>query len=240
MSVILQVEHVYKTFLLHQLGNKKIVGCDDVSLSVEKGEFVGITGKSGSGKSSLLKCIYRTYIPTDGSIIYHSEQFGELDLKQASEQVIITLRRQEIGYVSQFLHVLPRITAIDVVVEALLETGSNPIDANHNAKLILEHFRLSKNVWDAYPNTFSGGEKLRLNLAKAMVKRPRLLLLDEPTASLDNHSKESVRDIILDLKRAGTSMVGIFHDLDFMKTVVDSKYTMNQGILEEEDTADMK
>ncbi len=233
MSFILKVEDLSKTFILHQFNKKNIEGCRQVSFSVRKGEFVGITGKSGAGKSTVLKCIYRTYIPSGGRILYKSNQYGEIDLSKSSEQEIISLRRQEIGYISQFLKILPQVTALDVVTESLVEMGCEREYANHEAAIMLKHFELPKNLWDAYPHTFSGGEKLRLNLAQAMIKRSKLLLLDEPTAALDEKSKAPVREMILELKRAGTTMVGIFHDVAFMHDVVDCHYHMSEGFLKE-------
>lgn len=229
--MILKVEHLSKSFTLHQKEETKIVGCRDVSFTLEAGEFVGITGKSGAGKSTILKCIYRTYIPTGGAIQFSSERFGITNLATASEQRILAIRSEEISYVSQFLKVLPRVTALDMVAEGLLENGYTQRDALDEAKEMLIHFHLPRVLWDAYPHTFSGGEKLRLNLARAMVKRPKLLLLDEPTASLDEKSKESVQEMIIDLKKKGTSMLGIFHDLAFMEKVIDSHYVMEQGTL---------
>ncbi|RSK55179.1 phosphonate C-P lyase system protein PhnL [Bacillus canaveralius] len=231
MNELLRVENLEKTFNMHHFGEKQIVGCNGISFALNAGEFIGITGKSGAGKSTVLKSIYRTYTPTGGSILYQSDQFGTIDIVQASERQMIAIRKHEIGYVSQFLNVMPRITAIEVVAEALMEMGKNEYDAINQAKNILAHFKLPDSLWDSYPRTFSGGEKLRLNLAQAMVKRPKLLLLDEPTASLDDASKESVKEMIIQLKDEGTSMIGIFHDIDFMETVVDRQYNLLNGLL---------
>ncbi|GMA60441.1 phosphonate C-P lyase system protein PhnL [Alicyclobacillus fastidiosus] len=231
MSKVLEVTDLQKSFTLHEFNGKRILGCESVSFSVHPGEFVGITGKSGSGKSTMLKCLYRTYLPTSGEIWFASELFGRINLASTTERQISTIRRREIGYVSQFLNVLPRVTAQDVVANSLVETGIDEETSHQRAASILSHFQISKNLWDAYPQNFSGGEKLRLNLAKEMVKQPRLLLLDEPTASLDNASKELVKEILNELKQSGTSMVGIFHDLDFMEQTVDTHYKMNQGVL---------
>ncbi|MEC0089072.1 phosphonate C-P lyase system protein PhnL [Paenibacillus macquariensis] len=231
MTPHLHIENLTKTFTLHQFDGKQIVGCTDINLDLEHGEFIGITGKSGAGKSTILKCIYRTYIPTSGSMMYHSDTHGLIDLAKAEERDILEIRQKEIGYVSQFLRVLPRVTALDCVVEVLVEIGTEKAAAVAEARAILSHFQLSESLWESYPNTFSGGEKLRLNLARAMVKRPKFLLLDEPTASLDQGSKASVRDMIIELKRGGTSMIGIFHDLEFMESVVDKEFNMRNGIM---------
>jgi alpha-D-ribose 1-methylphosphonate 5-triphosphate synthase subunit PhnL len=231
--MLLEVRNLQKTFLLYQQGAKNIVGCHDVNLTLHDGEFIGITGKSGAGKSTILKCLFRTYLSTGGQILFRSGQFGTIDLARASEQQIVEIRKKEIGYVSQFLSVLPRVTAIGVVKEAFLETGVGEEAAAAESESSLSFFELPRTLWDAYPGTFSGGEKLRLNLARAMVKRPKLLLLDEPTASLDNRSKEAVKEMIMRLKQGGTSMVGIFHDLDFMQQVIDKHYEMENGVMME-------
>lgn len=229
MIELLRVENLQKTFMMHYSEQKEIMGCSDIHFSLYEGEFIGITGKSGAGKSTVLKSLYRTYLPTGGKVLYHSEQFGPIDLITASEREMLAIRKKEIGYVSQFLNVMPRITALEVVMEAILEAGDDLESAREKAKAMLTHFKLPESLWDSFPRTFSGGEKLRLNLAQAMVKQPKLLLLDEPTASLDAKSKESVKDMMIQLKEAGTSMIGIFHDLEFMETVVDVQYHLADG-----------
>jgi alpha-D-ribose 1-methylphosphonate 5-triphosphate synthase subunit PhnL len=225
---LLIVRNLSKTFTIHQL-QKRIVGCRDISLDVGAGEFVGITGRSGSGKSTILKLIYRSYLPQQGEIWYDSTLYGRISLSEATEREILYLRHHEIGYVSQFLHVIPRTTAREVVTKALLESGWEARPAQKETARILAHFELPEELWDTYPVNFSGGEKLRLNIARAMVKRPRLLLLDEPTASLDGRSKERVRELIEQLKSAGTTMLGIFHDLEFMGGLCDREYNMSLG-----------
>lgn len=229
MKELIMVDNLEKTFTLHHSQGKQITGCKDISFSINHGEFMGITGKSGAGKSTILKSLYRTYKPTSGRMVYNSTQFGPIDLVSASDREILSIRKNEIGYVSQFLNVMPRVTAIDVVLEAIIEMGSDGVRAREQAKDMLAHFKLPETLWDSYPRTFSGGEKLRLNLAQAMVKRPKLLLLDEPTASLDQKSKEAVKDMMIELKQGGTSMIGIFHDLEFMETVVDVEYHLADG-----------
>ncbi|MEJ8778346.1 phosphonate C-P lyase system protein PhnL [Pseudogracilibacillus sp. ICA-222130] len=223
--MILRVEGFKKHFFIHHL-NKKIAAVNEVDFTVEKGEFIGIVGKSGSGKSTILKSIYRSYLPDEGVIVYDSDFFGAIDLCQATEREMVYLRKHEIGYVSQFLNVMPRITARQLVENALLEIGVDKVTAKRRAAEALHHFDLNESLWDTYPNTFSGGEKLRLNIAIATVKKPRLLLLDEPTASLDDHSKIKVREMIQKLKEDDTTLIGIFHDLQFMDGLCDKVYTM--------------
>jgi alpha-D-ribose 1-methylphosphonate 5-triphosphate synthase subunit PhnL len=230
MEELLKMENLFKSFTLHNLG-KHIKASQNISISLKEGEFVGITGRSGSGKSTILKCIYRTYLPEKGSIMYKSKKFGVINLSEISEREMIYLRRYEIGYVSQFLNAMPRTTAREIVEYAVLEMGHDKEYAKAQAEKMLSHFELDKELWDSYPNTFSGGEKLRLNIARAMVKHPRLLLLDEPTASLDNASKVKVKELIKQLKSEGTTMMGIFHDIDFMEGLCDKKYNMEAGEL---------
>ncbi|MCO1601635.1 phosphonate C-P lyase system protein PhnL [Desulfosporosinus nitroreducens] len=230
MEKILAIEHLSKTFVIHNL-NKQIEALHDVCIDLKEGEFVGITGKSGSGKSTVFKCIYRTYAPQQGCIWYHSKKFGLINLAELSERQMIYLRKYEIGYVSQFLNIMPRTTARELVKQAVLEMGYEEERAELEAVKMLEHFELDQELWDCYPGTFSGGEKLRLNIARAMVKRPKLLLLDEPTASLDPASKLKVRELIEQLKREGTTMIGIFHDIEFMENLCTREYTMRDGKL---------
>ncbi|OAS84065.1 MULTISPECIES: phosphonate C-P lyase system protein PhnL [Metabacillus] len=231
MAELLSMKELEKTFIMHYLHGEHVVGCKNISFDLNEGEFIGITGKSGAGKSTILKTIYRTYLPTGGKLIFHSDQYGSIDLVTATEREMIALRKKEIGYVSQFLNVMPRVTALEVVMDAILEMGVSAYEAEEKAKNMLAHFRLPESLWDSFPKTFSGGEKLRLNLAQAMVKKPKLLLLDEPTASLDEASKRSVKEMIEQLKQSGTSMIGIFHDLEFMESVVDSHYHLENGVL---------
>jgi len=229
MEPLLEIKDLSKTFDLHNLG-KHIRAVDRVDIQLKPGEFVGITGKSGSGKSTILKCIYGTYRIQNGSIWYHSKKFGRINLAEASDRELLYLRKHEIGYVSQFLNVMPRTTARQLVKQAILEMGDTSEVAEKETEKILAHFELDQELWDSYPTTFSGGEKLRLNIARAMVKKPRLLLLDEPTASLDHDSKMKVKLLIEQLMKEGTTMLGIFHDLEFMNHLCNHEYNMQNGI----------
>lgn len=222
---MLEIADFEKSFTVHHL-NKTMPAIKDISFSLETGEFIGIVGKSGSGKSTILKSIYRTYLPDHGKIMYDSAAFGVVDLAHVTERQMLHLRKYEIGYVSQFLNVMPRTTCRQLVTNALLEMGASEGAANEEAEKALSHFEIDPKLWDSYPNTFSGGEKLRLNIAMATVKQPRLLLLDEPTASLDQQSKMKVREIIEKLKLNGTTLIGIFHDIEFMEGLCDKVYDM--------------
>lgn len=228
MKYILEIKGLTKNFFLHEQ-KQEIRSCRDINLSLKKGSFVGIVGTSGAGKSTVLRCIYRTYLATEGSIWYDSLSMGPVNLVTATEREIIQLRKAEIGYVSQFLSTLPRTTARQHVINGALDAGFSFAEAQERAEEMLRYFKLNENLWGIYPNTFSGGEKLRLNLAHAMVKAPRLLLLDEPTASLDNNTKLLVRELLMKLKREGTSIIGIFHDLEFMEGLCDQVYNISRG-----------
>lgn len=230
MTPLLTIENLSKSFTIHSL-QKHIKASQDISFTVREGEFAGIIGKSGSGKSTILKCMYRTYLPGGGKIWYRSAKFGTIDLASAHERQILYLRRYEIGYVSQFLNIMPRTTAIETVEQSLLDMGYDKSYCRQEAAKMLSHFELAPELWESYPVNFSGGEKLRLNIARAMVKHPRLLLLDEPTASLDNASKMKVRQLIEQLKGEGTTMVGIFHDIEFMQGLCDAQYRIAGGHL---------
>jgi len=225
---ILLIKNLSKDFYLHSQG-LLIKSCQNINLSLEKGRFIGIVGMSGAGKSTILKCINRSYLPMQGEIIYDSETFGKINLAAATEREMLYLRRHEIGYVSQFLNIMPRTTAKEHVMSALLDMGADSGSAKLAAEEMLAYFKLPENLWDIYPATFSGGERLRLNLAHAMVKNPRLLMLDEPTASLDNKTKILVKDMLKKLKDKDTSMIGIFHDLEFMEGVCDKVFSISEG-----------
>ncbi len=229
METLLEIKDLTKSFHLYHVG-KHIRAVENVGIQLKDGEFVGITGKSGSGKSTILKCIYGTYRTQQGSIFYHSKRFGPINLAEATNRQMLYLRKHEIGYVSQFLNVMPRTTARQLVKQAILEMGDDHELAERETENILSHFELDPELWDSYPTTFSGGEKLRLNIARAMVKKPRLLLLDEPTASLDHNSKIKVKLLIEQLMKEGTTMLGIFHDLEFMNDLCDREYNMQNGV----------
>jgi len=229
MTGLLEVKNLSKSFRIHAL-KKTLAGCGNVSFTVGEGEFVGITGRSGSGKSTVLKLVYRTYLAQQGEVWYRSETLGPVELGRLDERLVLDLRQRELGYISQFLGVIPRTTAREVLEHAVLDRGGGLEEAHDKAEAMLAHFEIDQGLWDSYVNTFSGGEKLRLNIARAMVKGPRLLLLDEPTASLDQHSKERVRILLEQLKSEGVTMLGIFHDLEFMGALCDREYPMAGGL----------
>jgi alpha-D-ribose 1-methylphosphonate 5-triphosphate synthase subunit PhnL len=224
---MLRVNDLRKMFNVHILGDKVIKGCNSVSFSVPKGCFLGLSGPSGVGKSSILKCIYRTYLPTSGEVWYDSLLFGRVNLAEIKDNMIIDIRHKEIGYVSQFLKVIPRVSAVDILADPLLKkNGISAMEAKKKARELLARLEIPAHLFDAYPATFSGGEQQRINIARAIIWKPRLLLLDEPTASLDSHSVSIVVALLKELRAQGTSMIGIFHDQELLTAITDSVYRL--------------
>ena len=229
MKYILDVNNLSKNFLLHILNDKKIPALENLSFRMKKGEIIGLMGKSGSGKSTLMKCIYRTYLPTSGSIMYHSEAYGKVDLATADDFQILALRKSEITYCSQFLSVIPRVSAVDVVAESLVSKGSSWEYSRGISREFLSRIGLPEELWDAYPSTFSGGEQQRINVARAIIAKPNFLLIDEPTASLDQKTKDVVIEMILELQNSGTSILCISHDEYAVEKIADRVIDLKAG-----------
>ncbi|MDW8425891.1 MAG: ATP-binding cassette domain-containing protein [Meiothermus sp.] len=206
---LLEVENLHKRFRIHALG-REVVAFEGLSFTLRPGQFILVTGPNGAGKSSLLRCLYRSYRPSAGRALYHSAQ-GPLDLVRAADEDIALLRQREIGYVSQFLRPRPRVSALELVAEPLLRLGVPWEEASAKASLLLEELGLKPALWPAYPSTFSGGEQQKVNLARALVRPNRLLLLDEPTASLDAAARGALTERLARLKEAGVALLGIFH-----------------------------
>jgi alpha-D-ribose 1-methylphosphonate 5-triphosphate synthase subunit PhnL len=228
-DIILEVQNVSKKFNLHLWGGKVITAFQNISFTLKRGEFLGIAGKSGSGKSSLIKCIYRTYLPTDGEIIYYPKNGNPVDLAICPDEEIIGLRHRKIGYVSQFFYAIPRISCLDIVTQALIQQGVDKNEAGKSAKNMLSRLLIPDRLFDIYPSTFSGGEKQRVNIAHALVKKTELLLIDEPTASLDKRARGIVLEEILGLKKKGISVIGIFHDDKELRVFADKILAIENG-----------
>jgi alpha-D-ribose 1-methylphosphonate 5-triphosphate synthase subunit PhnL len=225
---ILEINNLSKVFTLHILNNKKVPALRNINFDMQEGEIIGLTGKSGSGKSSLMKCVYRTYLASTGEIIYYSRA-GKKDLVQATDHEVIQLRKDEITYCSQFLSVIPRVSAIDVVCENLFGVNADKQEAREKAKNMLGQLGLPVELWDAYPVTFSGGEQQRINVARAIISSPRFLLIDEPTASLDIKTKDMVVKMLLELKQQGTSILCISHDEYTLERLADRRLNLHLG-----------
>lgn len=204
---MIELRNVSKTFTLHNQGGAVIEVMNSVSFSVGKGECVALTGASGAGKSTLMRMIYGNYLAQDGEI-----RIGGLDLVQAEPREVIALRREVLGYVSQFLRVVPRVPTVDVVAEPLRAVGVSPEEAQAKARQLLGKLNIPERLWSLSPTTFSGGEQQRVNIARGFVHEYPAMLLDEPTASLDSANCEIVLSLIEDAKARGAAIIGIFHD----------------------------
>jgi alpha-D-ribose 1-methylphosphonate 5-triphosphate synthase subunit PhnL len=223
---MLKIKGLSKNFTLHTLHGRVIEGFQDLNFEVARGRILGLAGQSGAGKSSVLKCIYRAYLPSSGSIHYQSQQMGSIDLATADDNEIIGLRQSEIGYVTQFLQAVPRVSALDTVAEPLLNKGVDEKKAKREAADLLERLFVPSKLFDASPVTFSGGEQQRVNFAAGVIAQPRLLLLDEPTASLDIKTRQAVIEILQELKAQSITMIAIFHDQKIMDAVADDIFPM--------------
>jgi alpha-D-ribose 1-methylphosphonate 5-triphosphate synthase subunit PhnL len=218
MSPRLEVDGLQKAFTLHVLRGKHIPAFGPVRFALAPGECVQLVGPSGSGKSSLLKCLYRTYRPSAGRALLRVNG-DTVDLAAAGEPAMLRLRRDTIGYVSQFFQAIPRLTALSVVAEPLLEIGVEPTEARRWAQAMLERLEIPESLWEAYPSTFSGGERQRVNLARALIVPRPLLLLDEPVASLDLGRRTLVLALLQELKAAGASLLAVFHEAERLHLV---------------------
>jgi alpha-D-ribose 1-methylphosphonate 5-triphosphate synthase subunit PhnL len=218
---LLEVSNYAKYFTIHHL-QRQIPVFADLSFSLHAGEFLLVRGPNGVGKSTLLRCLYRSYRPTHGSAIYF-HQDGAIDLARAADVDLALLRRTDLGFVTQFLRPRPRVTALELVAEPLLVDGLAAEEAEAGAAEILDAFGLKRDLWSAYPTTFSGGEQQKVNLARALIRPRRLLLLDEPTASLDRATREALGVRLAELKTVGVAMIGVLHHPEDVAGLVDGE-----------------
>ncbi|WP_431300184.1 phosphonate C-P lyase system protein PhnL [Tabrizicola sp. BL-A-41-H6] len=204
---MIRIQDLSKSFTLHNQGAAVIPVMSGAALTVNPGECVGLIGQSGAGKSTLMRMVYGNYLAAGGSLIV-----GTLDVATAAPRQIIALRRETLGYVSQFLRVVPRVPTLDVVAEPLLALGTPAEQARHHAATLLARLNIPERLWSLSPTTFSGGEQQRVNIARGFAHAYPALLLDEPTASLDAANREIVLEMILEAKARGAAILGIFHD----------------------------
>ncbi|WP_281955660.1 phosphonate C-P lyase system protein PhnL [Pseudophaeobacter arcticus] len=214
---MIELENVSKSFTLHNQGSAVIPVMERVNLQVAAGECVGLVGASGAGKSTLMRLIYGNYLAASGRVMV-----GDLDVAQAEPRQIIALRRDTLGYVSQFLRVVPRVAALDVVAEPLLAVGTPIEAARDRAASLLAELNIPERLWSLSPTTFSGGEQQRVNIARGFAYDYPALLLDEPTASLDAKNRATVLRLIEGAKSRGAAIIGIFHDEAARDQVCDS------------------
>ena len=217
---MIEIKNVCKTFTLHNQGGAKIPVLDNVNCSVNSGEALILYGKSGKGKSTLLRSLYGNYLLDEGSI---NITFGKetFDLTKLSSREIIQLRQNVIGWVSQFLRVIPRVSTIDLVMRPLLKNGVDEAEARARGESLLKRLNIPQNLWNLSPSTFSGGEQQRVNIACGFIMHYPILLLDEPTASLDQTNKAIVVELIKEAKDRGSIIVGIFHDEEVRDIISD-------------------
>ena len=204
---MIEITNVSKTFTLHNQGGAVLEVMRGANLTVPAGDCVALTGVSGAGKSTLMRIIYGNYLAAGGSVVV-----GGVDVTQAEPRDILRLRREVLGYVSQFLRVVPRVPTIEVVAEPLLALGTPMEEAKDRAANLLQKLNIPEALWSLSPTTFSGGEQQRVNIARGFAHNYPALLLDEPTASLDATNREIVLELIEEAKSNGTAIVGIFHD----------------------------
>lgn len=209
-----------KTFTMHLQGGVHLPVVQGVTLTVRAGECVVLSGPSGAGKSSILKMIFGNY-RCDGGRILVEHQGGQVDVAQAEPRQILAVRRGTIGYVSQFLRAVPRVPAIHVVAEPLLAEGVSRDEARQRAASLLRRLNIPERLWELPPATFSGGEQQRVNIARGFLADLPILLLDEPTASLDAVNRAVVVELIAEKKAAGVAMLAIVHDDDVRKLIAD-------------------
>ena len=220
MPTPLVVSDVAKSFTMHLRDGIKLPVVAGVSFSIRAGECAVLGGPSGAGKSSILKMLYGNYAVDEGQIIVQHDT-GLIDLAIASPRTVLAVRRQTIGYVSQFLRTVPRVSALDVVAEPLVERGEEREIAREKARALLAQLNLPEKLWALPPATFSGGEQQRVNIARGFITEHPILLLDEPTASLDARNRDVVIELIAAKKAAGVALLGIFHDHDVREAVAD-------------------
>ncbi len=226
MTNLIEVRDLAKTFTLHQQHGVRLQVLRGLNFTVAAGECLVLHGQSGAGKSTLLRTLYGNYLPAGGSIrIRHAGDW--LELVGAEPRQVLAVRRQTLGYVSQFLRVIPRVPALEVVMEPALARGWSRVDAEARAEALLTRLNIPERLWQLAPGTFSGGEQQR-NLARGFMVSWPVMLLDEPTASLDEANAGVVLELIDEAKAAGSALIGIFHDRAIREAVADRYLDMTQ------------
>ncbi len=215
---VVAVESLGKTFILHNQGGAELPVLANVSFEVRAGEALVLGGRSGVGKSTLLRVLFGNYRATSGSVrVLHRGAY--VDIASAGPRAVLDVRRRTLGYVSQFLRAIPRVPTIEIVKDPLLARGVANDEAERRAGAMLERLNLPRGLWPLAPATFSGGERQRVNIARGFVTPAPVMLLDEPTASLDSANRDAVVDLIGETRDRGSAVIGIFHDDDTRRRV---------------------
>ncbi|WXL24676.1 phosphonate C-P lyase system protein PhnL [Ectopseudomonas mendocina] len=234
MNNLIEVSGLSKTFTLHQQHGVVLNVLSELSFSVSAGECLVLHGQSGAGKSTLLRTLYGNYLAAGGSIrVLHNGQWVEL--VDAEPRQVLEVRRQTLGYVSQFLRVIPRVSTLDVVMEPALARGWTKDAAEARAKSLLTRLNIPQALWQLAPGTFSGGEQQRVNIARGFMVTWPLMLLDEPTASLDDVNRQVVLELIAEAKAAGSALIGIFHDRTAREAVADRYLDMTPELSKQQE-----
>lgn len=226
----ISIDNLGKQFVLHTQDSTVISVFKQFSMTAFSGQCAVLVGPSGLGKSTLLKCLYGNYQISEGNIDIHFDD-GSINLAECEPQMVHGLRRETIAYVSQFLRVIPRVPAIDIVMEPLLDQGEDAFIAKEKAETILSRLHIPKHLWSLSPTTFSGGEQQRINIARGFIADFPILLLDEPTASLDAKNAAVVVELITEAKARGAAIVGIFHDEQLRDQVADQTIDLTESFL---------
>ncbi|MEM9541466.1 MAG: phosphonate C-P lyase system protein PhnL [Cyanobacteria bacterium P01_E01_bin.42] len=219
-NTLLYAKGIEKQFILHNQGGIQIPVLQGKSLKIEAGEGVALMGESGAGKSTFMRSLYGNYGIDRGEIWVKHEQ-NWVDLPHLEPHELIAVRQKTIGYVSQFLRVIPRVPALDIAAEPLLELGVNLESAYETVKHLLARLNLPERLWQLSPTTFSGGEKQRINLVRALAVDYPLLLLDEPTSALDGKNRQIAMELLSEQKAKGVALIGIFHDREVREQLCD-------------------
>lgn len=224
-NTMLTVNNLNKQFTLHNQGSASFQVLQNVSMDVQAGECLVLTGVSGTGKSTLMRTLYANYLPQNGSInIKHLDSL--IEMVGADSHTLIQIRKHTMGYISQFLRVIPRVSALQVVMQPLLELGVSEAKCKDKAQNLLTRLNVPERLWSLAPATFSGGEQQRVNIARGFIVDYPVLLLDEPTASLDETNKKVVIELMNQAKQQGAALIGIFHDHYVRDQVMDREFCL--------------
>lgn len=239
MNSVIEVRDLSKTFTLHQQHGVVLNVLRGVDFNVAPGECLVLHGQSGAGKSTLLRTLYGNYLPAGGSIrVRHDGEW--LELVGARPRDILQVRQRTLGYVSQFLRVIPRVACLDVVMEPALARGWTKAAAQARAELLLTRLNIGRQLWTLAPGTFSGGEQQRVNIARGFMVTWPVMLLDEPTASLDDNNRQVVLELMAEAKADGAALIGIFHDRLAREAVADRHFDMTPAATPAEEYADAR